>query len=73
MNVARTVVSTVSKSRSIQSQSEQTNNGPTETDERKKPSISVPASSMKAIFSLSEIGQENREGDQEFDMLMLDG
>ena len=68
MNVARTVVSTVSKSRSMQPLFEPS------TDWQGTSALSnMRLASMKTIFSLSEIGKENQEGDQEFEMLMLDG
>ncbi len=69
MNVVRTVVTTVSKSRSIQSQSEDC----IETQEKTDESIIAFSESMKAVFSLEEIRDESRLGDQELDMLMLDG
>ena len=69
MNTARTVVSTVSKSRYIQSQTEF---GDDELFSRSKSFVSY-SESMKTIFSLREIEKENKKGDQEFEMLMLDG
>jgi hypothetical protein len=69
MNTARTVVSTVSKSRFIQSQFEPADEF---SSSRSKTFVGY-SESMKTIFSLREIEKDNQIGDQECEMLMLDG
>ena len=71
MNVARTVVTTVSKSRSMQSDANTSSGRKGNSDDDK--SFVRVSETMKTIFSLGEIDKEDQEGDQEFDMLMLDG
>ena len=69
MNIARTVVSVVSRSKQTQSNSEPSTRNPTTG----LVSFTDSTESINQVFSLRDIAKEHRVGDQECEMLMLDG
>ncbi len=69
MNIARTVVSVVSKSKQTQMNTEPSTRNPATG----LVSFTDSAESINQIFSLRDIAKEHKVGDQECEMLMLDG
>jgi hypothetical protein len=70
MNIARTVVSIVSSTKQTQSNHQEPS---TRNPATGLLSFTDSAESINQIFSLRDIAKEHRVGDQECEMLMLDG